>query len=357
MIELIDILKDLIAIDSTNPPGNCMEITEYIADFLKNRTEAHVEFQEISNKNKNVLAVYGEPRIFINAHLDTVPHSLHHDKESHALHEKDTKLFGRGTTDVKGGISAILYSLQQFQPKNLLFIFNPDEEYGNNNGIKVFLNSNRAEGLKGGIVTEPTQCQVVMFHNGICTIQVDFEGKAAHACTPDKGINAIEMASEFIQKLIIYKESLSQKIFLGLKPTINIATINGGIKPNMVPDTCTLILSCRYLPDENPDQVVHEINKLTNNRAVSIKLLYTAPPLNCGIKDTFFIEKLRSCGVENNIKTARFWSEAALFSQAGIPSVVFGPGDIEQAHSNEEFIYKNQLLRSAEIYKKLFSQL
>ena len=356
MIAILTILKDLIAIDSTNPPGNCAGITEYIARFLKNHLFVQVECQETQNGNKNIIAIFGKPRLFLNAHLDTVPFSSAQTENSNAFYERDMKLFGRGTADVKGAISAILYALQFVQPKNFLLLFNPDEEHGNNIGICTFLHSSYSKGLQCGIVTEPTQCHVVMFHNGICNMQINFIGKSAHACAPDEGINAIEIAAEFMHKLKQYKETLSHQIFLGLKPSINIAVIHGGTKPNMVPDSCMLMLSYRYLPDESSEHVVSKIKKLVDQPTTTVKVIYSAPPLNCGIKDTFLVEAFKSCGIDSNINTAHFWSEASLFSQAGIPSIVFGPGNIEQAHSHEEFIDKHELLKSTEIYKNLFSQ-
>jgi acetylornithine deacetylase len=356
MIELAIILKDLVSIDSSNPPGNCIHIADYITTFFRNHSNAQIEFQELPNGNKNVIAIFGKPNIVINAHLDTVPLSSKHQGNTLQFHENENNYCGRGTVDVKGAIAAMLHALQYEQPKNALFLFNPDEEYGGNTGIQKFLSSPYSKEIQRCISTEPTACQIVMFHNGICTMQIDFEGKSAHACLPDNGINAIELASDFIQKIRKFKETLSQQIFLGLKPTLNIAVIQGGIKPNMIPDRCSLTLSYRYLPDDTAEQATRRIQQIANGHPASTKVLYTAPPLNYGIKDTLLLEMLRDCGVENNIKTANFWSEAALLAKAGISSVVFGPGDIQQAHTDEEYIAKSELIKSTEIYKNLFAR-
>jgi acetylornithine deacetylase/succinyl-diaminopimelate desuccinylase family protein len=356
MVEFSKILKDLVAINSENPPGKCLKIAEYVANFFKRNTKAQVILQKIEKDKMNVIIKFGSPYIFINAHLDTVPRSSTWNYSPYKLKVKDSKFFGLGVTDVKGAVSAMLCALQFAKPKNLLFLFNPDEEHGNNRGVKTFLVSKYAKRLKYGIVTEPTRFNTVTLHNGICGLEVNFTGKSAHASMPERGVNAIELATDFMQKLIQYKSVLSQRGLNGLKPALNIGVIKGGTKPNMVADNCSIKIDRRYLPNETDTQVLKEIKKLVSNKNASIKITYAVPPLNTNFKSKLLSAVLKSCGAKSNIKTANFWSEAALFSKAGKPTVVFGPGNIENAHCANEFIGKKDLEKSVKIYKRLFSR-
>lgn len=355
MPNLAKIFKDVVAISSENPPGDCAEIAKYVAGFLSRNTKAKVGVNNINGGKFNVIALFGNPKVFINAHLDTVPASGGWKMSPHKLKEDKRNFFGLGASDVKGAVAAILFALQSYQPKNLLLFFNTDEEHGGNDVVKAFLKSKYRHGLKYGIATEPTNLNVIMLHNGICNFEVSFPGKSAHASTPEKGINAIELCADFIRGLKKYQNGLRKRKYYELKPSLNAGVIWGGTKPNMVPDRCTLRVGRRFLPSESRQSVIREISKLA--KGAEVKLTYYAPPLNIEMEDTPLVGMLQHCTARCDTAIANFWSEAALFAQAGLPTVVFGPGNIAQAHAPNEFIDKIELEKASQIYKRLFLRL
>ncbi|MBI4232614.1 M20 family metallopeptidase, partial [Candidatus Peregrinibacteria bacterium] len=348
MADLAGILKDIVAINSENPPGDCAAIAKYVVGFLRRNTKAKIDIHKLGNDKFNIVAKFGNPKIFINAHLDTVPTSSNWSSPR-KLKKKQNKFFGLGTSDVKGAVSAMLFALQSYQPRNLLLFFNTDEEHGKNDGLKAFLESKYRGGLKYGIATEPTNLNVIILHNGICNFEISFLGKSAHASMPEKGINAIELCADFIARIKGYASGLSKREYCELKPSLNVGVIWGGTKPNMVPDRCILKIGRRFLPKENKQKVIREISKFA--KGAGVKVTYFAPPLNIEMEDTPLIGLLQHCTARCNTSVANFWSEAALFTQAGLPTVVFGPGNIEQAHAPNEFIDEIELEKAAQIYK------
>lgn len=357
MNDYLNILRNLVALSSENPAGDCVKIAKFVADYFKHYTKAKVYIQKITNGNINVIAKIGDPKFFINAHLDTIPATNGWQISPYKLNKCGTKLYGLGTTDVKGAIAATLFALKSSQPKNLLFLLNSDEEHGDNLGVKTFLKSRYAQNLKSGIVTEPTNLNVVTYHSGICNFEINFSGKSCHSAYPDKGINAIELAADFIQNLGQYKKIVSKYSFKGLRPTLNIAVIKGGVKSNIVPDNCLLKINYRQPPNFRIERMLKKIKYLAKGKNASIKITYETPPLNIKSKNNILITLLKSFGAKDNMPAVNFWSEAALFSKAGIPAVVFGPGDIAQAHSANEFINRTELEKAVEIYKRLFTKL
>jgi acetylornithine deacetylase len=353
----VPILRRLVAISSENPDTDCRRIAAYVADFIRQRTAARLIRQKTPDGNVNIIAKFGRPRFFINAHLDTVPRSGNKPNAPLKLKKNGGRLYGLGTTDVKGAIACLLDALATEPPKNLMVIFSSDEEAGANSGIETFLASSLARGLEAGIVTEPTGLNIVRYHSGIANFEISFPGKAAHSADPEKGVNAIERAAEYIMKLSRYKKTLRRFRSGRMWPTLNIAIIKGGIKSNIVPDQCSLKVNFRYPPGLAPEQLLRDLKNLARDPAISVKAAYIAPPLQSNILTAAVIRRLRAAGAMTVRAGVNYWSEAALFDRAGIPAVVFGPGDIAQAHAAAEFIRCADLLKGIAVYRALFKQL
>jgi acetylornithine deacetylase len=351
----VEILSRLISINSGNPPGDCNKIAEYVANLIRNRTKARVARQKTPDGNVNVIAILGQPRFFINCHLDTVPAGP--DRAAYKLRRKNGKLYGLGATDVKGPIAALLSALIHIPPRNLMLIFSCDEENGKNTGIRAFLASRYARGLAAGIVTEPTLLHVVRYHPGVCNFELSFPGRAAHSAYPDQGINAIERAAGFITKLTGYRKKLIRYRDRGLDPTLNVAIIKGGVKSNVVPDLCALKINFRNPPGLTPARIRRDLQRLCGDKKTVVKETYSAPPLRMTGHSSVIANMLRSCGAHDGASAVNYWSEAALFSKAGIPACVFGPGDIAQAHRPDEFIRVRDMLEGQAVYRRLFNKL
>jgi len=352
----IKILRQLIGISSENPDTDCRRIAAFVGDFLRRQTGAQIIKQPTCGGNMNVIARFGQPRFFLNAHLDTVPRS---GRRTHplALKIKGNKLYGLGATDVKGAIACQLSALADVPPKNLLVIYSCDEEAGNDDGIRTFLTSRYRCGLKAGIVTEPTGLSVVRGHSGIANFEIEFLGRAAHSAYPNQGINAIERAAVYILALARYQKKIRRFRGAGLQPTVNAAVIRGGTKCNIVPEHCWLKVSVRYPLGLTPERLFRDLSNLVPGRKMSIRMTYNAPPLRPNPATQPVVRILHNGGAVSDRSGVNYWSEAALFDRHGIPAVVFGPGDIKQAHAGDEYISRSQLAKAEGMYRRLFGLL
>lgn len=349
----LDILRRLVMISSENPGSDCRSIAGFIANFLRRHTRARLVLQPVRGGNLNLIVIYGRPRFFINAHLDTVPRA-NPGKAVLNLKKRRGQLYGLGTADVKGSIACQLAALTQTEPKNLLLLYSCNEEAGASTGVKTFLTSQLARGLKAGIVTEPTDLRIITQHTGIADFEICFKGRAAHAAYPHQGCNAILKAAASIMKIKSYADRIARCEYRGMRPTLNIGVIKGGLKSNIIPDQCTVRVNLRYLPGQTLKKYQCDLRRLVAGQSAALRLIFHAPPLTARAAVSAVVQPLRRAGAVAGNDSVNFWSEAALFTRARIPTVVFGPGSIKQAHAADEHIRELDLARGTVIYQNFF---
>ncbi len=354
---MLSILKKLVSINSENPPCDCIAILKYVRDFLKKNTKAKIVLQPVAKTKGNVIAIFGKPQILLNAHLDTVPASGFWKRDPLKLTRVKNRVYGLGTTDVKGAVAAILSAIKVQSPQNTMLLFSSDEEHGNMECISTFVKSGYTRGIKYGIVTEPTDLNIVTRHKGVYTFEITFFGKSAHSAKPERGTNAIELAAKFISGLSDYEIRLAQRRYRDMKKsTLNVGIINGGVKSTIVPDECRIVVDRRVLPGKDRYSAPYELKRLLRkyDKKAKMKTTYNVPCLKTDRKIPP-VHILKICGAKQLESVVDFWTEAPLFSEAGIPAVVFGPGTITQAHTANEFIAIRDLEKARKIYTKLFS--
>ena len=337
-----------------------------VADFLASvakRAGLEVEFQKVLPGRSNFI-VRLLPRnkirrtILLAPHLDTV----NADESQFIPRRKNGRLYGRGACDTKGSVAAMFSALCELanaksRPKETEIVFAGliDEENAQAGSRALVAQASRLQ-LKGrpshrrdacatilAIVGEPTRLQVVTAHKGSIWLELETHGKAAHGATPQFGKNAIhEMArivdvleTDYAARLRKHRHPL-----LGAA-TVNVGTIRGGTQPNIVPDRCAITIDRRTLPGEVEAEVKREIAVLLRAKKLSAKIssakLAPCLPLETNPKLPLVRQFLRSVGQSRSVGVDYF-CDAAVLSQGGIPSVVFGPGDIAQAHTADEWI-------------------
>lgn len=359
-------LARLVAIPSENPPCDNERIARHAAELLRRRTSADVRVERVSAGKFNVLARFGSPRVLWNAHLDTVPAGGEWTRPPHRLTREGSRLYGLGTCDTKGAFAALLSALSEVAPRrradgrrpspDLLVALTGDEEAGPGECVPALLRHPWRRGIQWGIVSEPTGGRVVTAHRAIYSIRVEFRGRTAHASRPERGRNAIDAAARFVTDLAVLRRRLARRSGAGFRGSIlNVGTISGGIKTNMVADRCEVRIGRRTLPGERESTVVYEIAAVAREaarrfgcRAVST-CTFAGPGLSPGRSATP-VAALRRAGAGPAV-SVDFWSEAALFSRAGISSVVFGPGRIAQAHAPDEYVTLGSLARARDVYR------
>ncbi len=357
------LLAELIALPSVNPAfatqsaasARQARLTKFgeknVADFLAAtaaRAGPEVEFQKVLPGRSNLI-VRLLPRNKIRRtnllapHLDTVGA----DESQFVPRRKNGRLHGLGACDTKGSVAAMLTALcelanAQSRPNETEIVFTGliDEE-----NAQAGSRALAASGLRAdlAIVGEPTRLQVVTAHKGSLWLQLETRGKAAHGATPQFGQNAVHEMARVVDMLETeYAARLrKQRHPLLGTATVNVGMISGGAQPNIVPDHCAITIDRRTLPGETEAGVRREIAALLRVKGMSAKISSTklAPcvPLETNPKLPLVRHFLRSVGQMRSLGVD-FFCDAAVLSAGGIPSVVFGPGDIAQAHTTDEWI-------------------
>ncbi len=337
-----------------------------VADFLASlaaRAGLEVEFQKVladGHHGRSNLIARLLPRnkihqtILLAPHLDTV----NADESQFIPRRKNGRLYGRGACDTKGSVAAMFTALCELanmksRPKETEIVFAGliDEE-----NAQAGSRALAASGFKAdlAIVGEPTRLQVVTAHKGSIWLELETHGKAAHGATPQFGKNAVHEMARIVDVLEAdYAARLRKRRhpLLGTA-TVNVGTIRGGTQPNIVPDHCSITIDRRTLPGETETCVKREITALLRAKKLGAKVSSTklAPclPLETNPKLPLVRRFLHSVGQSKPVGVDYF-CDAAVLSRARIPSVVFGPGDIAQAHTADEWISLDSLGRGKDL--------
>jgi acetylornithine deacetylase/succinyl-diaminopimelate desuccinylase-like protein len=368
------LLAELIALPSVNPaflPARHSNAGEHrVADFLAAtaaQAGLEVEFQKVLPGRRNVIARLRPKNkirrtILLAPHLDTVGA----DGTKFIPQRKNGRLHGRGACDTKGSVAAMLAALCELaslksRPLETEIIFAGliDEEHAQAGSRALVAGGFQAD---LAIVGEPTKLRVVTAHKGSLWLQLATHGRAAHGATPQLGKNAVlEMARVVAVLETDYAAQLKKNRhpLLGTG-TVNVGKISGGTQPNIVPDACVIEIDRRTLPGETDAGVRREITQLLRAKNLNVKIssakLAPAVPLETDARLPLVQQFLRSVKQPQPVGVDYF-CDAAVLSAGGIPSVVFGPGDIAQAHTNDEWISLAQLERGKDLLVRFFTSL
>jgi acetylornithine deacetylase len=361
-----DILRTLIAFDTTSRESNIPLVT-WIEDYLDGFNIPHLRVDYEEGRKTNLYATVGPDvagGIVLSGHTDVVPvDGQDWSFNPFELTEKDGKLYGRGSADMKGFIAVVLAMVPQFLAAKLKrpihFAFSCDEEVGCR-GVRPLVAHLRAQIKKPAavIVGEPTSMQVVNAHKSAVRFATEVTGHESHSALTDQGVNAIMVAGEIIHEI----SSLRADLIAAGDPTgrfdppystIHIGTISGGTAQNIVPLKCGFGWETRLIPGSDPDFVPKRIEMLQQKLEPAMKAVspsagisttkFNSVPGLAVVKESPAEQLALSCSLSNGTHTVSYCTEAGLFQEAGIPAVVCGPGNIEQAHKPDEFIAVAQL--------------
>jgi len=342
------------------------------------------ERQPIEPQRENILArvdgatppEQGGPLLLLDAHQDTVPVDGM-TIDPFRPWEAEGRIHGRGACDVKGGMAAMISALARLARERpagcptVVLACPVNEEYGFTGATGL------AEGWAPGqsrllprppdavVVAEPTDLQVVVAHKGVIRWRCHTHGRAAHSAHPTAGENAIYRMAGVLQAVEGYAEEVVGR--LGSHPlvgaaTLSVGTIHGGVSVNTVPDRCTIEIDRRVPPGEEPAAArEHLIEYLRERAELGRALEHDLPymqsrPLSDADNGELAARVVASCRPvtgECRALGVAYGTDAGVYSALGVPSVVFGPGGIEQAHTRDEWIDLQQLNQAAEIYYRL----
>jgi acetylornithine deacetylase len=374
----VELLSRLVACPSVNP--NDRPVTgppfgeDRLAALLRELLAgwgAEVELVEVLPRRPNLIAKFPgakpAPRLMLEAHADTV------SAEGMSIPPFDPRvngdlLYGRGACDDKGSMAAMLLAIRSVldsdgrPPSDVYFVAACNEERGASGARALMESGFRAD---AAIVGEPTNLEIVLAHKGVLRWRLRTKGVAAHSATPEEGVNAISMMARVIQRLeSTLAERLREKSHPSLgHPTLTVGTIRGGVQVNIVPAECEIEIDRRLLPHETPEQAEAEL------KAEIALLKRELPQLDCEVERTEYYPPMESdkerpparcaaAACEAVLGEARFaaapWgADSGHFSRAGIPSVLFGPGSIDQAHKAEEYVSLSQVALASVVYARI----
>ncbi len=385
--EIVDFTSDLIRIPTVNPPGeNYPEICELLA---KKMDEAGLEVEMVKvPKQKlkelnlelpriNVIGTFkgslSKPVFHLSGHYDVVPAGEGWTVEPFNPRFVDGRLYGRGSSDMKGALAAMVIAVKAIKDSgvdlkgSLVVSVTPDEETGGLTGVGYLVENNLLKG-DGAILGEPSGIEkICVAHKGTLWMKIATLGKAAHASIPHLGVNSVEKAAKIIVELQKLKEKFKHRITnvpmeeISKTPTINIGgVIQGGIKINIVPDRCSFTLDRRFIPEETLEEVEKEILttieslkkedpelKVETEILLRAEAAYTSPNekvclfLKESIKEV--LGKLPTVTGLTGVTDMRFLNKV-------MPTVIYGPGTMEKAHTPDEYVVVDHLVASAKVY-------
>jgi acetylornithine deacetylase len=341
---LVDRLAELVSFDTQNPEGEERPLVHRLAVELAALGARSVDEVEVGD-HAYVYARFGkeDPRLVLNAHLDTVPANSGYSSPPHLLVRRGDRLHGLGTCDIKGAIAGVLEALARGPVnRSVGVLFSGDEERGGS-CIRAFLDSEASRGIERAIVCEPTGCRVGVRHRGIGAATVTLEGPGGHSSLVDQLTNPVAVlarAAVALDEMGVDHKGKGPPGFEGIH--LNVAGLDGGIAFNVVPTKATLSFSLRPAPgaigagvDELFAEAERRVRAATAPHAVIWEVVTASPPF--ATRDIPAFAPLFGAAVEAAVDLG-FWTEAARFAERGIDAVVFGPGDVAQAHAADEFV-------------------
>jgi succinyl-diaminopimelate desuccinylase len=366
-MNVILLTRKLLSFNTVNPPGNEEEIAKFVGAILAGEG-FKIEYPVLESNRPHLIAEKGlssvKSPIVLSGHFDTVPLGNKSWRvDPFAGKVIDGKIYGRGSSDMKGGLAAmILASIEAFSevpPEGgIRLIFSADEEYGCR-GISKLVRENRGLGNACAIVVgEPTANMPVTSHKGAIFLKAVTSGKTAHSSMPELGINAIYKAARSITRIADLDFEAEPDPLLG-SSTISVGTINGGLNINSVPDRTEFTIDIRTTSKTVHSSVINKLRRLLGDET-AIEKLVDVHPL-CNSEDDPFVQMVYEvCDVvrRDYPKTLSYLTDGAVLQKLynNAPTVILGPGQPEMAHQTDEFCHLDKLHQAVNIYKNIISK-
>ena len=359
-------MRELIAIPSvTGSEG-------LIRDYLESKFVAlglKTEVQHVDGDRYNVIGILGEGpvRLMLCTHQDVIP-SLDENKwmtPPFAPDYRDGRIYGRGATDAKGSLAAMMEAISRLKDRKLgsgavAIAAVVEEETGRSIGARRLMTEYTAE---MAIIGEPTGLRMAIAHKGALRPAITVHGEAAHASNPERGVNAIAAMGKLLITLnsYAYRVSKNKDLLLG-RSSSEATMIHGGERINVVPERCTVCIDRRLVLNENVDEAFRDLQQvirrfsIRNRAKVDIELVSSYPPSSTGEGEPV-VKMASAILMDMGLNPVPMGFPAGCdmwaFRARGLPTVVIGPGSIEQAHVVDEYIDVNELRRAADVYERL----
>jgi len=374
-------LRRLIAFPTVSRDSN-LDLIHYVRDYLK-PFGADIRLTHDDGKRKaNLFATLGprgEPGIVLSGHTDVVPtEGQAWDTDPFNMVEKDGRLYGRGSCDMKGYIACVLALVPEFMERGLKtplhLAFSYDEEVGCL-GVGRLIADMMRSGVRPSacVVGEPTEMRPVIAHKGKRGYRCTVRGLAGHSAYAPHGVNAVEYAAEaiaFLKQMARRHRDQGpyDRGFDIAHTTVHTGIIRGGTALNVIPHECTFDFEFRHLPGDDPEALLREFTDYVRKKlepemrpvhppaGFTIEPLSDIPMLDTG-PESEVVALAQELTGERDIGKVSFATEGSQFQRAGIPTVVCGPGSIAQAHKPNEYVSLDQIARCEAFLRRLMERM
>lgn len=362
------ILKRLINTNTTNPPGNEMNMVREILNFFPEDIDYEL-IHHGENRASLVISIKGKrtEEIAFVGHIDTVPVT----DEGNWLYPPfdgvvaDGYMYGRGTSDMKGGVTAMILTALYFiengitPPYSLKFCFTADEE-SNGIGISAIMERGLLNNAIKVFIPEPSDEKIGICEKGALWFNLLARGKSSHASKPQLGVNAIEYLIDFVEKLKSTIDLEKEHPYLG-KNTCSLTTIRGGVKTNVIPDEARATIDIRTIPGTDHERIIKNAKDIlqsmtSSNPSLRMELEVTnnRPPIAIDEDDDFIKEivgVLKKMSYPVSFKGLYFYTDGSqIIPLKSIPFAIFGPGEENMAHQRNEKVEIESINRMANFY-------
>ncbi|MCD1296264.1 acetylornithine deacetylase [Methanocella sp. CWC-04] len=358
-------LRDLIAIPSiTGYEGQMKDLLE----FAFKEIGLEVCSQHVDSDRYNIIGKLGEGpiRLMLTTHMDVIPaldESKWQTPPFKAVKDND-RIYGRGSTDAKGSLAAMMEAVQRVKASgkklngSIAIAAVVEEETGTSLGSKKLIEEFKPESV---IVGEPTGLDVAITHKGAIRPVITVHGKAAHGSSPRRGVNAISLMGKALNMLDSYGQRISKNVdpMLG-RSSFEITMIHGGERINVIPERCNLYIDRRLVSSETIDGAFGDLKKLVNKISkrlrtnMEIELLCAYPPSKVDEREQIVktaLDVLSKNGLRRTPVGFPAGCDMWVFRSVGIPTIVFGPGSLKQAHVIGEYIDVKELGLAVDVYE------
>jgi acetylornithine deacetylase len=373
-----DMLARLIAFDTTSRDGN-IPLIEFVEAYLEGWGVKSLRVDYEAGRKTNLYATIGPDiagGVVLSGHTDVVPvDGQNWSSDPFTMVERDGKLYGRGTCDMKGFLATALALVPDFKAARLKapihLALSCDEEVGCV-GVRplVAYMKEHLPRPKAVIVGEPTSMKVVNAHKGAHTFSTEVLGHEAHSCNTHLGVNSILVAGELLTEIGRLEAEMRERgdpsgLFNPPYTSVHVGLIEGGTAKNIVPRRCSFKWETRLLPDSDPDEVPEKFNrfartleprmkKVAEDTAIRTERTNAVPGLHPE-EDSPAEHLALHLAEANGAHAVSYCTEAGLFQESGIPAIICGPGSIDDAHKPDEYIAISEMEKCETFMKRLIA--
>jgi succinyl-diaminopimelate desuccinylase len=360
---VVQLLQRVIQIESTNPPGNELDLARWLADYFA-QAGIQTELLTYEGKRANLVArLRGNghrPALIFSAHMDTVPAGevpWMFPPFSGTLHEG--KIYGRGAADMKGGLAAMTEAAVILARSgislggDLIIAFTYDETHGLQ-GAKRMVEGGHLDGAGAVLVSEPSTLDVLIAEKGALWLRCKATGKTAHTSMPHLGQNAILEMARFLRRLETSLDLSAAPHALLSPPTFTVGTVKGGVTINVIPDSCEAEVDIRLVPGMDHDKVVEQVRKMGQGRVevdvIDWKLPVETDP-SADIVDMSLKAVEEVTGLPRQAKGVSYYTDGSVLANSlEIPMVIIGPADTGMTHQPNEHVEVARLVQAVKTY-------